>query len=148
MLASTSSSTRCIAISRSKNSPSAVESIDATQVGGSPSCLGEPPNRERPYRFRATSPRTCCDPSGSIDLDPLDFPGLGAVFTLCSNESRGLRSASLKRRCSTAWAKERSAESIGKMAMSYRIVFWSAVGWVALCLAPYVYALNDLITWR
>jgi len=33
-------------------------------------------------------------------------------------------------------------------AMSYRIVFWSAVGWVALCLAPYVYALNDLITWR
>ena len=30
--------------------------------------------------------------------------------------------------------------------MSYRIVFWSAVGWVALCLAPYVYALNDLIT--
>jgi hypothetical protein len=34
------------------------------------------------------------------------------------------------------------------MGMSYRIVFWSAVGWVALCLAPYVYALNDLITWR
>ena len=32
--------------------------------------------------------------------------------------------------------------------MSYRIVFWSAIGWVALCLAPYVYALNDLITWR
>jgi len=31
--------------------------------------------------------------------------------------------------------------------MSYRIVFWSALGWVALCLAPYVYA-NDLITWR
>ena len=33
-------------------------------------------------------------------------------------------------------------------AMSYRIVFWSAVGWVVLCLAPYAYALNDLITWR
>jgi hypothetical protein len=32
--------------------------------------------------------------------------------------------------------------------MSYRIVFWSALGWVVLCLAPYVYALNDLITWR
>jgi hypothetical protein len=31
--------------------------------------------------------------------------------------------------------------------MSYRIVFWSAVGWVVLCLAPYVYALDDLITW-
>jgi hypothetical protein len=35
-----------------------------------------------------------------------------------------------------------------RMGMSYRIVFWSAVGWVALCIAPYVYALNDLITWR
>src|SRR6516164_1299999 len=40
------------------------------------------------------------------------------------------------------------AQPTGRMAMSYRIVFWSAVGWVALCLAPYVYALNDLITWR
>jgi hypothetical protein len=35
-----------------------------------------------------------------------------------------------------------------RMGMSYRIVFWSAVAWVALCVAPYVYALNDLITWR
>ena len=26
--------------------------------------------------------------------------------------------------------------------------FERGVGWVALCLAPYVYALNDLITWR
>jgi hypothetical protein len=33
------------------------------------------------------------------------------------------------------------------MGMSYRF-FWGAVGWVALCLAPYLYALNDLITWR
>ena len=37
---------------------------------------------------------------------------------------------------------------LGEWRMSYRIVFWSAVGWIALCLAPYVYALNDLITWR
>jgi len=36
MLASTSSSTRCIAISRSRNSPSAVELIDAAHLGGSP----------------------------------------------------------------------------------------------------------------
>jgi hypothetical protein len=39
-------------------------------------------------------------------------------------------------------------QSIGRMGMSYRIVFWGAVGWVVICLAPYVYALNDLITWR
>jgi hypothetical protein len=32
--------------------------------------------------------------------------------------------------------------------MRYRIVIWSAIAWVALCLVPYVYALNDLITWR
>src|SRR5262249_43546188 len=36
MLASTSSSTRCIAISRSRNSPSADELIDANHLGGSP----------------------------------------------------------------------------------------------------------------
>ena len=32
--------------------------------------------------------------------------------------------------------------------MSYPIVLWCAVAWIAVCLAPYVYALNDLITWR
>jgi hypothetical protein len=32
--------------------------------------------------------------------------------------------------------------------MSYRWIVWSAVAWIALCVAPYVYALNDLITWR
>jgi hypothetical protein len=32
--------------------------------------------------------------------------------------------------------------------MSYQIVFWSTVALVAVCVAPYVYALNDLITWR
>ena len=32
--------------------------------------------------------------------------------------------------------------------MSYQIVFWSTVARIAVCVAPYVYALNDLITWR
>jgi hypothetical protein len=32
--------------------------------------------------------------------------------------------------------------------MSHRIAILSAVVWIAVCLAPYVYALNDLITWR
>jgi hypothetical protein len=32
--------------------------------------------------------------------------------------------------------------------MSYQIIFWSTVVWIAVCVAPYVYALNDLITWR
>ena len=32
--------------------------------------------------------------------------------------------------------------------MSYQIVFWSTVVWIAVCVAPCVYALNDLITWR
>jgi hypothetical protein len=31
--------------------------------------------------------------------------------------------------------------------MSYRIIVWSAVVWVAVCIAPYIYALNDLTTW-
>jgi len=25
---------------------------------------------------------------------------------------------------------------------------WAAISWIAVCLGPYVYALNDLITWR
>ncbi len=51
------------------------------------------------------------------------------------------------RACACALGEARSG-SAWRRTMSYRLVFWSAVGWVALCLAPYVYALNDLITWR
>ena len=32
--------------------------------------------------------------------------------------------------------------------MRYGIVIWSTVAWIAIWLAPYWYALNDLITWR
>ena len=32
--------------------------------------------------------------------------------------------------------------------MSYQIAFWGTVAWIAVCVAPYLYALNDLITWR
>jgi hypothetical protein len=32
--------------------------------------------------------------------------------------------------------------------MRYRVITWSAIAWIAVCLAPYFYALNDLITWR
>ena len=30
--------------------------------------------------------------------------------------------------------------------MTHPVVVWSIVGWIAVCCAPYVYALNDLIT--
>jgi hypothetical protein len=36
----------------------------------------------------------------------------------------------------------------GRSKVSYQIVVWGAVVWVAICVAPYVYALNDLTTWR
>ena len=32
--------------------------------------------------------------------------------------------------------------------MTYRTVTWAAVAWIALWLTPYLYAVNDLITWR
>jgi len=35
----------------------------------------------------------------------------------------------------------------GRSSMSYQVIVWSAVVWVAICVAPYVYALNDLTTW-
>jgi hypothetical protein len=31
--------------------------------------------------------------------------------------------------------------------MMYRLVVWSVIGWIAVCCAPYVYAVNDLVTW-
>src|SRR5262249_14023951 len=32
--------------------------------------------------------------------------------------------------------------------MTSRIMTWAAVAWIALWLTPYLYAVNDLITWR
>jgi hypothetical protein len=32
--------------------------------------------------------------------------------------------------------------------MTYRIISWAAVAWIAFWLTPYFYAVNDLITWR
>ena len=35
-----------------------------------------------------------------------------------------------------------------RITMKYRIIAWAAITLIAVCLGPYVYALNDLITWR
>jgi hypothetical protein len=32
--------------------------------------------------------------------------------------------------------------------MTNRFMTWAAVAWIAVWLAPYLYAVNDLITWR
>lgn len=32
--------------------------------------------------------------------------------------------------------------------MTYRIMTWATVAWIALWLTPYLYAMHDLITWR
>jgi len=32
--------------------------------------------------------------------------------------------------------------------MTYRIMAWAAVAWIAVWLTPYLYAATDLITWR
>ena len=32
--------------------------------------------------------------------------------------------------------------------MTYRIMTWAALAWNAASLTPYLYAVNDLITWR
>jgi hypothetical protein len=52
--------------------------------------LDEPQSPETLCQFRATSPRTRPDPSGSIDLDPSDLLALDCppVFTLCSRRSK------------------------------------------------------------
>jgi len=30
--------------------------------------------------------------------------------------------------------------------MGYRVLVWSAIVWIVVCLAPYVYALKEVIT--
>jgi hypothetical protein len=31
--------------------------------------------------------------------------------------------------------------------MTYRIMTWAAIAWIAVWLTTYLYAVNDLITW-
>src|SRR5215813_2000764 len=72
------------------------------------SCLDELPSRKKPRRFRATSPRTCRDPSGSIDLDPSDLPGLRNNVHVMFSSSSGSSNAG----CSIAWARNGAASLI------------------------------------
>jgi hypothetical protein len=32
--------------------------------------------------------------------------------------------------------------------MKRHVITWAAISWIVVCIAPYFYALNDLITWR
>jgi hypothetical protein len=144
MLDSMSSSTRRIAIPRSRNSPSPVEFMDAVQIAVHRYGLDERPSRETQYRFRSTSPRTCRDPSGSIDSTHPICLDSRILFTLCS-QGQGVHQTPDVRSHGRGMMRLRSVNWSGDELPN---CFWSAVGWVVLCLAPYVYALNDLITWR
>ena len=33
------------------------------------------------------------------------------------------------------------------LAMTYRIMTWAAIAWIAVWLTTYLYAVNDLVTW-
>jgi hypothetical protein len=35
-----------------------------------------------------------------------------------------------------------------RIKMKYHVITWAAISWIVVCIAPYFYALNDLITWR
>jgi hypothetical protein len=45
------------------------------------------------------------------------------------------------------WETEQR-EPNGDWQMAYRIMTWAAVTWIAVWLTRYLYAVNDLITWR
>ena len=81
-----SSSTRCIAISRSRNSPSPVEFMDAIQIGGSPlrsrrthRAVKRHADFERPALAHAATPAGPLTSTHRICLDS------GIMFTLCSH---------------------------------------------------------------
>jgi hypothetical protein len=40
-----------------------------------------------------------------------------------------------------------TSETKRRLAMTYRIMTWAAVAWIAVWLTTYLYAVNDLITW-
>jgi len=46
--------------------------------------------------------------------------------------------------------RKSNVSSKTESAMSYRshIMTWAAIAWIAVWLTPYLYAVNDLITWR
>jgi len=42
----------------------------------------------------------------------------------------------------------KTSRVISSRIMTGHIMTWAAVAWIAVWLAPYLYAVNDLITWR
>jgi len=42
----------------------------------------------------------------------------------------------------------RTGHVMSSRVVSSRVMTWAAVAWIALWLTPYLYAVNDLITWR
>jgi hypothetical protein len=78
-------------------------------------------------------------------------PIIKAVMEADGVDSRALE-AELQRTAALLHATRRvrtvRSSRKGRDHMRYQIVVWSAIAWIAVCLAPYLYALNDLITWR
>jgi hypothetical protein len=105
MLDSTSSSTRRIAIPAPEIHRARLNLSTQSTLPAHRGSLDERLSRERPCRFRATSPRTCRDPSGSIDLDPSDLPGLKNIVHVMFSRSRGASNAG----CSIACARNDAA---------------------------------------
>ena len=42
----------------------------------------------------------------------------------------------------------KTSRVISSRIMTGHIMSWAAVAWIAIWLTPYLYAVNDLITWR
>jgi hypothetical protein len=42
----------------------------------------------------------------------------------------------------------KTSRVISSRIMTGHIMTWAAVAWIAVWLTPYLYAVNDLITWR
>ena len=127
-------------------------------------CVGSPKTRrdasETPRDHRFAAPRSSRDLSAHDRERRLEEiladSTIKTVMEADDVDSRELE-AELRAPRRVQWRRGLPADSSGIRTvlrgkrgdhMRYRIVVWSAIAWIAVCLVPYLYALNDLITWR
>ena len=77
------------------------------------------------------------------------FPAGMASSLTCANARQTARKVNELSEWRVAMARGiKTSRVISSRIMTGHIMTWAAVAWIAVWLTPYLYAVNDLITWR
>ena len=77
------------------------------------------------------------------------FPAGMASSLTCANARQTARKVNELSEWRIAMARGiKTSRVISSRIMTGHIMTWAAVAWIAVWLTPYLYAVNDLITWR